>query len=155
MKLRTKILILTIAAFLLGGYSIAATGIVKVTEMADTSARTQMSLLVTNFANEIDDSLGRFSTTLSANVFPTESDLSIVCDLIPTAKAIQKYLKASYREDRRHHGLHRQRPRRSPPRRFRRFRRQRHLGHLQKGEILRNVDNANIVPELIKEIEKL
>jgi hypothetical protein len=31
-------------------------------------------------------------------------DLSIVCDLIPTAKAIQKYLKASYREDRRHHG---------------------------------------------------
>ena len=57
MKLRTKILILTIAAFLLGGYSIAATGIVKVTEMADTSARTQMSLMVTNFANEIDDSL--------------------------------------------------------------------------------------------------
>lgn len=79
MKLRTKILILTIAAFLLGGYSIAATGIVKVTEMADTSARTQMSLLVTNFANEIDDSLGRFSTILSANVFPTESDLYHGC----------------------------------------------------------------------------
>jgi diguanylate cyclase (GGDEF)-like protein len=57
MKLKIKILLLTVGTFLLGGYSIAATGILKVSTMSKNSARTNMNLLVSNFAEELNSSL--------------------------------------------------------------------------------------------------